>query len=114
GAEVDLVGRAVVVTPRSLLVPGGQYTVVVSGLVALDGRMQAADVAAAVPVGRGGGAPRAPRAARARRGDARGRGGGGAARGTEACARCWQRARRSAIRGWGHRGGRGRRRDCWI
>jgi hypothetical protein len=75
GAEVDLVGRAVVVTPRSLLVPGGQYTVVVSGLVALDGRVQAADVAAPIQVGLDDGAPRPPRPAPTWNGDAEGHGG---------------------------------------
>src|SRR5262249_34694317 len=55
--EVGLVGRAVVVTPRSLLAPGVQYQLVVSRLAALDGRVQGDDVAAPVRVGLDEGAP---------------------------------------------------------
>ncbi|MGZ3443476.1 MAG: hypothetical protein ACXVDD_28335, partial [Polyangia bacterium] len=47
---VDLVGRAVLVTPRSLMAPGAQYDLVVSGLVTLDDRVQGADVVATVQV----------------------------------------------------------------
>lgn len=43
--EVDFVGRTIVMTPRSLLLPGAQYEVAVAaGLPALDGRALAADV----------------------------------------------------------------------
>ena len=55
--EVDLVGRAVIVTPRSLMAPGAQYDLVVSGLVTLDDRVQGADVIATVQVGLDDGAP---------------------------------------------------------
>lgn len=54
---VDLVGRAVLVTPRSLLAPGAQYDLVVSGLVALDDRVQASDVVASVQIGQDDGDP---------------------------------------------------------
>ncbi len=55
--RVDLVGRAVVVTPRSLMAPGVQYDLVVTGLVTLDDRVQGADVVASVRVGSDDGAP---------------------------------------------------------
>ena len=55
--SVDLVGRAVLVTPRSLMAPGAQYDLVVSGLVTLDDRVQGDDVVAAVQVGQDDGAP---------------------------------------------------------
>ena len=51
GVRVDLVGRAVVVTPRSLMAPGAQYDLVVSGLATLDDRVQATDVVGTVRVG---------------------------------------------------------------
>ncbi|MCU1281853.1 MAG: hypothetical protein JWM53_5399 [bacterium] len=57
GLAVDLVGRAIVVTPRSLLAPGAQYDLVVSGLVTLDDRVQDADVVASVRVGQDDGDP---------------------------------------------------------
>ena len=49
--SIDFVGRAVIVTPRSPMAPGAQYDLVVSGLVALDERVQAADVVGSVRVG---------------------------------------------------------------
>jgi hypothetical protein len=55
--RVDLVGRAVVVTPRSLLAPGAQYDLVVSGLVTLDDRVQGDDVIAAARAGTDDGDP---------------------------------------------------------
>jgi hypothetical protein len=36
---IDFVDRRIVVTPRSLLLPGAEYTLVAQGLVALDGRV---------------------------------------------------------------------------
>lgn len=55
--SIDFVGRAVIVTPRSLMAPGAQYDLVVSGLVALDERVQAADVVGSVRVGPDDGDP---------------------------------------------------------
>jgi hypothetical protein len=57
GITVDLVGRAVLVTPRSLLAPGTQYDLVVSGLAAIDGRTQVDDVVATVQIGQDDGNP---------------------------------------------------------
>ena len=57
GVRVDLVGRAVVVTPRSLMAPGTHYDLVVSGLVTLDDRVQGADVVATVLIGPDNGGP---------------------------------------------------------
>lgn len=53
----DLVGRAVIVTPRSLLAPGAEYDLVVSGLVTLDDRAQGADVVFSVQAGTDEGVP---------------------------------------------------------
>ncbi|HXU70114.1 MAG TPA: hypothetical protein VN947_12345 [Polyangia bacterium] len=61
--RVDLVGRAVVVTPHSLLAPGVQYDLLVSGLVTLDNRTQGDDVVASVQVGTDDGTPFPPPAA---------------------------------------------------
>jgi hypothetical protein len=55
--SIDFVGRAVIVTPRSLMAPGAQYDLVVSGLVALDERVQGADVVGSVRVGPDDGDP---------------------------------------------------------
>jgi hypothetical protein len=49
--RLALVRRQVVVTPRSLLAPGAQYSVIVSGLVSLDDRVQQADVVGTVVAG---------------------------------------------------------------
>lgn len=50
--DVDFVGRAIVLTPRSLLAPGAQYEVfVAAGLPALDGRTLQADVALPIRAG---------------------------------------------------------------
>jgi hypothetical protein len=57
GVSVDLVKRAVVVTPHSVMAPGVQYTLIVSGLVTLDNRVQGADVIAPVQVGTDDGVP---------------------------------------------------------
>ena len=51
GIDVDLVGRAVVVTPRSLLGPSTQYNLVVSGLASLDDRRQVGTADGRVQVG---------------------------------------------------------------
>ncbi len=56
-ASIDLVGRAIVVTPRSPMAAGAQYDLVVSGLFALDDRVQAADVVGSVRVGSDDGDP---------------------------------------------------------
>ena len=55
--SIDFVGRAVIVQPRSPMAPGVQYDLVVSGLVALDDRAQAADVVGSVQVGLDDGDP---------------------------------------------------------
>lgn len=55
--SIDFVGRAIVVTPRSPLAPGIQYDLVVSGLTALDDRLQTADVVGSVRVGPDDGDP---------------------------------------------------------
>lgn len=55
--RVDLVGRAVVVTPHSLMAPGVQYSLVVSGLVTLDDRVQGDVVVGTVQVGSDDGTP---------------------------------------------------------
>jgi hypothetical protein len=44
GFAVSLVKQQITVTPRALMAPGGQYDLVVSGLVALDDRVQGDDV----------------------------------------------------------------------
>jgi hypothetical protein len=49
--EVDLVGQSVRATPRSLLAPGIEYDVLVSGMVTLDDRVQTSDVVARFTVG---------------------------------------------------------------
>jgi hypothetical protein len=49
--RIALTKMQVVVTPRSLLAPAAQYSVVVSGLVSLDDRVQEADVVATVVAG---------------------------------------------------------------
>jgi len=49
--RIDFVGRAIIVTPRSLMAPGAEYDLVASGLVALDERVQGADVIGSVRVG---------------------------------------------------------------
>ena len=54
---IDLVGRAVIVTPRSLLAPGAGYELVVSGLVTLDDHVQGDDVVAPVRAGTDEGVP---------------------------------------------------------
>jgi hypothetical protein len=55
--SIDFVGRAIIVTPRSPMAPGAQYNLVASGLEALDGRLQAADVVGSVRVGTDDGDP---------------------------------------------------------
>ena len=55
--SIDFVGRAVIVQPRSLMAPGVQYDLVVSGLVALDDRAQGDDVVGSVRVGTDDGDP---------------------------------------------------------
>jgi hypothetical protein len=55
--SIDFVGRAVIVQPRSPMAPGVQYDLVVSGLVALDDRVQAATVVGSVHVGLDDGDP---------------------------------------------------------
>jgi hypothetical protein len=55
--SIDFVGRAVIVQPRSPMAPGVQYDLVVSGLVALDDRAQAATVVGSVHVGLDDGDP---------------------------------------------------------
>lgn len=57
---IDFVGRALVVTPRSLLAPGVQYDLVVAGLVALDDRAQAATVVGSARIGSDDGDPFPP------------------------------------------------------
>jgi hypothetical protein len=54
---IDFVGQQVIVTPRSLLAPGVQYDLVVSGLSTLDDRAQGADVVGSVHVGADTGDP---------------------------------------------------------
>jgi hypothetical protein len=49
--DVDLVGQSVLATPRSLLAPGIEYDVLVSGMVTLDDRVQPSDVVARFTVG---------------------------------------------------------------
>jgi hypothetical protein len=49
--SVDLVGRAVVVKPRSLLTPSLQYELVADGLRSLDGRQQATAFASPIVAG---------------------------------------------------------------
>jgi hypothetical protein len=58
--SIDFVGQAIIVAPRSLLAPGTQYELVVSGLGSLDDRRQAADVVAPVRVGTDDGDPIPP------------------------------------------------------
>ena len=59
--SVDLVGRAIVITPRSLLSPNNQYQVIVeAGLRALDGRTVAATVSQTLKVGLDQGTPPVP------------------------------------------------------
>ena len=58
--SIDFVGRAIVVTPRSLLAAGAQYELVAKGLAALDARVQAATVTGAVRVGTDDGDPFPP------------------------------------------------------
>jgi hypothetical protein len=60
GFAVSLVKQQIVVTPRSLLAPGGQYSLVVSGLVTLDDRVQAAEVVFAATAGLDEGDPHPP------------------------------------------------------
>lgn len=55
--SIDFVGRAIIVTPRSLMAPGAQYDLVASSLVALDERVQAGDVVGSVRVGPDDGDP---------------------------------------------------------
>jgi hypothetical protein len=69
--SIDFVGHAVVVQPRSPMAPGVQYNLVVSGLVALDNRVQAATVVGSVQVGLDDGDPFPAPARRTWNGDLR-------------------------------------------
>lgn len=60
GVTVDFVGQRVIATPRTLLAPGAQYDVVVSGLTTLDDRVQGANVIQPVQVGTDDGTPFPP------------------------------------------------------
>ncbi|MDB4970519.1 MAG: hypothetical protein JWN44_6208 [Myxococcales bacterium] len=59
--DIDLVGRSVLVTPRSLLIPGAQYDVLVSGLATLDDRVQSEDAIGSFRAGLDEGDPVPPR-----------------------------------------------------
>lgn len=54
---VDLVGRSIVVTPRTLLEPDTQYELVASGLASLDGRRQTTPASFAFHAGSDAGTP---------------------------------------------------------
>lgn len=55
--DVDMVGQAVVVTPRSLLDPDTQYELVAVGLASLDGRAQTTTQSFAIHAGSDAGTP---------------------------------------------------------
>jgi hypothetical protein len=60
--RVDLVGKAVIITPRSLLQPGTHYQLTVdASLRALDGRTLGQSIAVDLPAGQDLGGPPAPR-----------------------------------------------------
>lgn len=67
--SIDFVRRQVIVQPRTLMSPGVQYDLVVSGLVALDDRQQGADVVGSVLVGADDGDPFPPPTRRSWNGD---------------------------------------------
>ncbi len=58
GLTVDLVGRAIIVTPRAPLAPGEQYTLIAGGLQTLDNRVQGGTVDFVLRAGIADGPPR--------------------------------------------------------